>query len=178
MDRVTLGIIMPGNRRCILKENKLQKFFAVVAKFSWLYYLVAVATVFFLYKVMDDNTKHTFARYCDILFNGAVFAFVGWFTHWCYYSDKARCPCCKHMGQMRRISDNKLIDSKVDYVSRTVDDYSDGMAYNFDGDVTFYTNHSQYTEWDKKTTNTYTYNMRCRTCGCVVKVKEKRTLTN
>lgn len=175
MDKVSLGVILRGNPRCRLKEKKWQENLSVIVKFAWIYYLVGIAVIIFLIKVANNHDP-TLRKYLYALFAGGLFAFVAWFMEY-VYGPKVRCPCCKHFRNMVPISDKQLIDSRVDYVSRRVDEYGDGVVYNLTGDFAFYTTHTKSKVWDKKTTNTYTYNVRCKICGCVAKVETKTTTT-
>lgn len=173
--RVSLGVIMRGNPRCKLKEKGWQATLSVIAAFYWIYYLLGIATIILMI-ILANKHDPSLRKYMMAMITGGVFAVVAWALEFTY-GPKVRCPCCKHFRNMVPISDKQLIDSRVDYVSRRVDEYGDGVVYNLSGDFAFYTTHTKSTAWDKKTTNTYTYNVRCKICGCVAKVETRTTTT-
>lgn len=173
MKRKSLGIILSGRPSYVQKGRPWSVFLEEYLPF--LFYSIPVEPVLFF--IIAINHKPEFSDFVRI-FYGLMFStlIVLALNIW-IWGDHNRCPYCHHFVSMKRISDDKLVDSSYAYVSRNVDDYSHGTAYDLDGNLTFYTNKSSHVEWDKETTNVYTYNIRCGCCGCVTKVEKRVTKT-
>lgn len=173
MKRKSLGIILPGRPSYVQKSRPWIAF--LEDYLPWLWFSIPVEAV--LLFVIAINHKPEFSDFVRITFGLTFSACIVVALNVWLWDEHHRCPYCHHFVSMERISDDKLVDSSYAYVSRNVDDYSHGTAYDLDGNLTFYTNKSSHVEWDKETTNVYTYNIRCRCCGCVTKVEKRVTKT-
>lgn len=170
MEKVSLGIILPGNPECVQKPRAWIKILAVIAKFLWI--PAGVAAFLTVCFCIAKNSGYLLRIAVSLV----VFA-IGMYACSLLWSDHFRCPYCRHFGTQKQISDNKTISSSNRSVSRRVHESRSGMIYDWGRDTTFYTSNSSHKEYGTETTKTYTFNMRCKRCGCVHKVEKTRTST-
>lgn len=173
MKKKSLGIILSGRPSYVqqgniwtrLLDNDLPMLFLLVPASYILLFVIA--------------TKHRpeFSDFVRITWGFVLSMVVSAVLNVWIWDELHRCTYCHHFAKLERISDDKLVDTSQRYVSRNVDDYEHGTAYDLDGNLTFYTNKSSHVEWDKEITKVYTYNIRCSCCGCVKKVERRETKT-
>ena len=166
MDRVSLGIILPGNPECVQKEKAWIRTLELIVKIEWI--LSALITV-----VLFVTDSLTFGVLMKLVFVTAALLMARYI-----WSNKVRCPYCKHFRTMKRISDNKTIGTSERGISRKNYDYQSGAIYDLRGNIALYSANVAYREHGVETTKTYTYNRRCSFCGCVDKVKEEYKTKN
>lgn len=173
MKRKSLGIILSGRPSYVqqnstwirLLDNCLPALFLLVPAANILLFVIAT------------RHKPEFSDFVRIFWGFLLSMGVSVVLNVFLWDELHRCTYCHHFATMERISDDKLVDTSQRYVSRNVDDYDHGTAYDLNGNLTFYTNKSSHVEWDKETTKVYTYNIRCSCCGCVKKVEKRVTKT-
>lgn len=167
MNKVSLGIILPGNPDCIQKPIPWLRAFEYFFRFGWLAFLGA-AIVFLILTFTKD------ADFFELTISLALVGVcIGIFS--LLWDEKRRCPYCKHFFTMRRISLNQTIDTRDREISREINDHHSGIAFDLKGNSSLIFGRSSHTEYGTETTRTFTYNMRCKCCGCVNKVKDTRT---
>ena len=166
MSRVSLGVILPGNPDMIQKET------------TWLKKLEWISTKGFLVVWSLFLIGGIGCIFIRSLAGLAMVMLVPIFVLPCttlIWNQLSRCPYCKHFFSMKRIGKEHLIDISEREISRTVDDYGTGTAWDWNGNISFFNTKYSYKEHGKKVEEIYTYNMRCSCCGCVNKVKGKRS---
>lgn len=167
MRRVSLGIILPGNPDMIQKET------------PWLKKLEWICTKGFLvagFLFMVGMLGGIFIE--DLIVLGTIMLvpfLVLLCTAFLIWDKNTRCPYCKHFFSMKRIGDEKLVDISEREISRTVDDYGTGTAFDWNGNITFFNTQNSYKEYGKEITEDYAFNMRCSCCGCVNKIKVSKS---
>lgn len=166
MRRVSLGIILSGNPDMIQKETPWLK------RVEWICTKgVFVAGFLFMVGMIGG----IFIEGLSVLGTIMLVPFLALlFTKFLWENTTDRCPYCKHFFSMKRIGNEKLVDISECKISRTVDDYGSGTAWDWNGNITFFNTKNSYKEYGKEVTEYYAFNMRCNCCGCVNKVKNSR----
>lgn len=167
MSRVSAGIILSGD------PDKIQK------KATWLEKLKWVCTKGFLVAggiFMSGVFGSFFIRG---LISFSIIMLVPFLVLLCtaflIWDDKTRCPYCSHFFSMRRIGDEKMVGSSEHEISRTVDEYGNGTAVDWNGNISFFVTKNSYKEYGKEIKKDYAVNERCTCCGCVRKIIVSRS---
>lgn len=172
MKNVSLGIILKGDPQCVQKPPFWFKIIGSIAKYGWLILFPSLipAIIALINEFTNKDSKMAFGIATLMMFPGAVLYLIRKL-----WSEKHRCPYCGHFFTMERISADKLVDVSQSVITRDVDEYGSGTAFDLDGNVAFINTKTTHREHGVSTTETYTYNMRCSCCGCVNKVKKSRS---
>lgn len=174
MDRVSLGIILPGNPECVQEKRNWLSVLETVSKYAWIINLL----VFIIKLVLGADVgliDVLFAVLATFLLFIISMAWNGEGTLLGVPIERCRCPYCRHFSRMRQISDQKFIGSQTREISRNAYDHHSGVVYNLSGDSAFYSGIASRKEYGEEITKEYTYNRRCSCCGAVIKVKASRT---
>lgn len=163
MNKVSLGIILPGNPECKQPEKFWLLILEYICKYGWIAFLCI--TLVYIWRE-GGIFRAPFDVLMTLVYFTVCFLLISFF-----WTDKHRCLYCRHFFQLQRISADAVIGRNISDVSRTVYDSHSGVVYNFSGDLDFYSGISSRKEYGKQIKETYTYNKRCNCCGAVVKVK-------
>lgn len=174
LDRVSLGIILPGNPECVQEKRRWLSVLAMVSKYAWIVNLL-VLIIKLVCGADVGLVDVLFAVFATFLLFIISMVWEGEGTLFGYPIERCRCPYCRHFSRMRQISDKKFIGSRTREISRDAYDHHSGMVFNLSGDSAFYSGMSSRKEYGEEITKEYTYNRRCNCCGAVMKVKASNT---
>lgn len=164
MARVSLGVILPGDPKYIQKPHIFVQVLGVICKYGWIASPIGIIVSLILMFVDDWTHAYSMFRWlvtCILLYCVAHFI----------WDESHRCKFCNHFFCLRRISDNKFVDSRDASVSRTRYDTHNGIAFDSGGNSTLFTSINSSKEYGTEVTKTYTHNVRCRCCGAVTNVE-------
>lgn len=168
MKRISEGIILTGDSRCIQEQTPALRAATFVFTKGWIFTLViSIVVAFFAFR-KDSG---------DLLFTAMKFILLTvmlWFCSAILWSPMGRCPYCRHFFTMRKITANTVVSSSSRSVSRTAYDTHSGVAYDTAGNSAWVVGTSSRQEHGQEVTETFTYNSRCVCCGCVNKTKTTR----
>ena len=170
MARVSLGVILPGNPKCVQKQNFFVKILGFICRVGGIFGVVAMLACFILSFAIDDGMDYIYSmfRWTGVM----IIMLLVFFGIW---DEKRRCEYCHHFFTLHRISDDVFIGSSESTISRKTYDTSNGVLYDFKGNSTMFSSTRTSREYGKEITNKYTYNVRCRCCGAVSKVEKTKT---
>lgn len=169
MARVSLGIILPGDPECVQKPNVFVKILEIICCYGFCAAIVGgIVTLGLMFVWEDWELLFMVLRWFGVF---VFLVFTGNFL----WDEKHRCEYCHHFFTLKRISDNKYLGSTEKSISRTTYDSHDGFVIDSTGSSALYTSISSGREYGTEVTKEYSYNIRCRCCGAVCKVKQERT---
>lgn len=167
MSRSSVGIILPGNPECVQKKTIWMRIVGFICKYGFAIAFIAGAIFFVLMFV--ERSIHFSTPYR--LFGVGILLLLAGHI----WGETCRCEYCRHFFTLKRISSDKVVDKSTHSISRNVDDYDSGMAYDWSGNVTFFNVKSSHKEYGTEEKETFTYNMRCSCCGSVQKIRGYRS---
>lgn len=176
MKKTNVGIIVPGDPEKVWKVPMWVRILHFIGRYG-LFISIILGFGYFI-NIFTSPNELTTQCYLDLFLKFPFVTFLFYAVSEGVCSVKRRCPYCHHYFQMERISDDNYVGSSSQSVSRRATDYGSGSAYDLDGNFAFFNTKRHYTEYGTQTTDNYTYNMRCRCCGCVNKVEKQKTRTS
>lgn len=168
MKKTSIGIILPGDPDVIWNTPTWVRILYWIGRFGFLItFALGIVALYGIFHWKDDVAA--LALFFDCVFASCVLFLL----RFSLCNEKHRCPFCFRFFQLERISDDNFAGSSSRNVSRKVTDYGTGMAYDFSGNVAFFDTARHRKEHGTETTKTFTYNLRCKNCGCVHKVEKE-----
>ena len=170
MSKVTLGLILSGDPACRQEKGSIMRVCEFVFKYGWI--------------VAGGLAAINFIGFCVNYSEKRVFLFLGGFVlaamllaldQLLWNNDKERCPDCHHFFAMEKISEDRVVGSSTRGITRTVEEYHSGMAFDLSGNSAYMVGKTSYKENGTEKTTTYVHSRRCKICGCVCKVEHKKT---
>lgn len=164
MSGESLGIILNGRPDFMQKKSLALKIIDKVLLYVWIP-LCIIAVIMFLVAFGKDSVN-LLSNSIIVLLWGVLFMLIS-----CIWGTYGRCPFCGHFFTLKRISGDKLIYQHDKNVTRRVDTYHSGVAFDNYGDSAFYVGKSTRKVAGTDTTKEFTFNSCCTCCYAVVKIK-------